>query len=428
MVPDASMFSTRTRWEQTPNPLSETWTRRLSSGASAIDLTESNPTRCGFDYPRIIVESLADPRALRYEPVPKGLRSAREAVAQWLSSPARRIPSRPLGVSASTAVDPERIILTASTSEAYAWLFKLLCERGDHVLTPRPSYPLFDFLAGLEEVALIPYALRYRGKRGARRRWRLDMESVTHGADERTRGAIAVHPNNPTGNLLAKDEARALREFCAGRNLALISDEVFLDYPFAEPSALDEPAVGEPAAPLCFGSLAEESPCLSFALGGLSKAAGLPQMKLGWIVVGGPDPLALEAISRLEVIADTYLSVNTPVQWAASALSRYGPEIAEQIRRRVRENRQWIERQASPASSWELLHADGGWYAVLRLPRIYSEEEWCLRLVETEGVLLHPGYFFEFEEEAYLVASLLPQPERLQNAMERVLARIEAGG
>jgi len=426
-------FAARTAWERRPNALSLAWERRLASGAPADDLTESNPTRCGFRYPaERILRALADPRALRYEPHPRGLPLARERLAAHLDGQADAPPDGARGGRRDQRRDqradqtqdepqdeppggrapschPDRLVLTASTSEAYAWLFKLLCERGDRVLIPRPSYPLFDFLAGLEEVELAPYPLRFDG------RWRLDLAALAAAVDERTRAVVVVHPNNPTGNALLATEAAALGELCARRGLAVISDEVFLEY-------LEE---GAARPERLAGSLAAESPALTFSLGGLSKSAGLPQIKAGWIRAGGPDGLVEEALGRLEVIADTYLSVNTPAQWALPELLAAGREVAAQILARVRGNRRWLETR-SGGTAWQVLPADGGWSAVLRLPRIRSEEEWCLLLAAEEGVLLHPGFFFDFPSEAYLVASLLPEERTFRGAMERACRRIEA--
>jgi alanine-synthesizing transaminase len=413
-------FSHRTAWERTPNRLADAWARRLASGRPAIDLTESNPTRCGFAYPETrILRALADPRGLLYQPVPRGLPAAREAVASYLAAE----------VPGAAPCSPDELVLSASTSEAYGWLLKLLCERGDQVLVPRPSYPLFDFLAGLEEVTLVPYALRRE------ERWHLDIESLAAAAGPRTRAVIVVHPNNPTGNTLTEAEAEALTTFCAARGQAVISDEVFLEYQFpAAPGPAPVPPLGGAphvltgsptsrlARPLA-GSLAPRGGCLVFSLGGLSKSSGLPQIKLGWIRVGGPPALATEALARLEVIADTYLSVNTPAQWALPELLGAGRVVRAAIRARTVANLHWLASRARNVA-WELLPADGGWYAVLRVPRTHTEEEWCLLLSEEEGVLLHPGYFFDFESEAFLVASLLPEEERFAEAMARVLERL----
>lgn len=392
-------FSRRTSWEQAPNALSAAWRRRIESGRPAIDLTESNPTRCGFHYDEAaIFAALVDRRGLGYEPEPRGLLPAREAVARH------------------SGCDPDDLILTASTSEAYGWLFKLLCEPGDRVLIPRPGYPLFEFLAELEEVQLDRYPLRLEA------RWEIDFAELEALISPRTRAIVVVHPNNPTGHAVTVAEAQRLQELCAARGLALISDEVFLDY---LPARSPQEGAGEVhRTPRLRGPMAEDASCLAVSLGGLSKAAGLPQIKVGWMRVGGPVAIATEALARLEVIADTYLSVNTPAQWALPALLETGDRVRAQILERTSALRAWLRQAEGAGAPWHLLPADGGWYAVLRVPRLQSEEQWCLHLVEEEGVLLHPGYFFDFEDEAYLVASLLPEPGRFQEAMGRVLRHL----
>lgn len=434
-------FSRRTGWERSPNRLAEAWADRLASGKPAVDLTESNPTRCGFAYPEErILRALANPRGLVYEPTPRGLAPARDAVAAYLAAE----------VPGAAPCSPDHLVLSASTSEAYGWLMKLLCERGDQVLVPRPSYPLFDFLAGLEEVTLVPYPLHCEG------RWRIDFAALAAAAGPCARAVIVVHPNNPTGNALTIEEADTLAAFCAERGLAIISDEVFLEFPFPAAARFgevvaiparsssadsaagvtqDDPLPAEVRAhllaaarqiaggPLLAGSLAPRGGCLTFSLGGLSKSSGLPQIKVGWIRVGGPPDLVAEAMARLEVIADTYLSVNTPAQWALPELLNAGRRVRDGIRARTAANRRWLESRAGNAA-WELLPADGGWYAVLRVPRTHTEEEWCLLLTREEGVLLHPGFFFDFESEAFLVASLLPEEARFAEAMTRVLGRV----
>ncbi len=397
-------FSRRTAWERTPNRLADAWARCRSGGLASFDLTESNPTRCGFPYPEArILRALADPRGLHYAPDPRGLSAAREAVAGYLAA---ELPG-------AAPCAPESLVLTASTSEAYGWLMKLLCERGDRVLVPRPSYPLFEFLAGLEEVTLAPYLLRRE------ERWRLDLDSVTAAADSRTRAIIVVHPNNPTGSALSVAEADALAAICSARGMAIISDEVFLEYLYPSPAGAG--AGRHPPSPA--GSLAPRGGCLAFSLGGLSKSAGLPQIKVGWIRAGGPPELAREARARLEVIADTYLSVNTPAQWALAELLDAGRTVRAAIRHRTAANRRWLASRTAGTAA-DLLPADGGWYAVLRVPRTRTEEEWCLLLAEEEQVLVHPGFFFDFESEAYLVASLLPGEAAFAEAMARVLRRL----
>ena len=370
------MFSSRLNWSQRPNRLSALLEEKRRSGTQVLDLTESNPTRVGLAYPQTeILAGLADASALRYHPAPRGLASAREAVAGYYRD-------------RGTRVDPGEILLTASTSEAYAYLFKLLANPGDEILAPRPSYPLFEFLAGLESVNIRQYPLRYDGV------WHVDFDALEHAITPRTRGIVVVNPNNPTGSFLKLAELDRLDSLAAERGLAILSDEVFRDY-----------GNGEDAGRV--SSLSGDRRALTFSMSGLSKIAGLPQMKLGWIVASGPR--SEEALDALELIADTYLSVSTPVQVALPRLLDLSGGILEQIRRRTASNlaRLGDAIHGSPAT---LLRTEGGWYAVLQVPRTRTEEEWTLKLLDESNVLVQPGFFFDFESEAYLVLSLLPEP------------------
>jgi aspartate/methionine/tyrosine aminotransferase len=385
------MFSARTRWDRTVNRLARLLEQKRRTGATLLDLTESNPTRAGLPYPDDLLSALSDPAGRRYEPAPAGLAAARRAVAL---DHARR----------GTALDPGRLLLTASTSEAYALLFKLLCDPGDQVAVPRPSYPLFDFLAQLEAVEVVRYPLRYDGA------WAVDLEALGDAATERTRAVVVVHPNNPTGSYLKQAEAERLLALCAERGLALIADEVFADYSLA-------PAAGR------WGSFACDGPALAFALGGLSKSCGLPQLKLAWIAVAGPARLREEALARLEIVADTFLSVGTPVQHAAAPLLARRPELQGPIADRLRTNLDQLRRRVAGAPA-SLLTVEGGWYAVLQVPRTLSEEERVLRLLERRDVLVHPGYFFDFESEAFLVLSLLPAPATFAESVDRLVAEL----
>jgi len=389
-------FACRTDWTTTPNRLAEAWGRCRALRADAIDLTSSNPTEVELDYPRDeILEALADPRALRYEPEPCGLRSARDALALDCAR-------------AGAPVSAEDLILSASTSEAYAWLFRLLAEPGDEVLVPRPSYPLLEYLSELQDVTLCGYPLEFDGA------WSIDLDRLADAITPRTRAVVVIHPNNPTGHFVRRGESAALGELCAERGLALISDEVFLEF------ALDA------APPSRAGSLAAEPlPCLTFSLGGLSKSAALPQLKLAWTRLGGPTPLRDEARTRLEVIADTFLSVNTPVQWALPTLLRSRATVVDQIRARANQNLGGLRDAIGVHSALTLLPIEAGWSAVLRLPRVRSEEEWTLRLIEEEALFVHPGYFFDFAEEAYWILSLLTPPARLAPAIARIVEFVE---
>jgi len=386
------MFSSRTRWDLRQNRLATLLEARRAAGAPMIDLTQSNPTRAGIAYPADLLRPLSDLSALRYEPEPFGLTAAREAVA---ADYRRR----------GAEVAADSILLTASSSEAYAFLFKLLCDPGEAVIVPRPSYPLFDYLAGLESVAVTRYPLRYDGE------WHVDLPALARAVDARTRAIVVVNPNNPTGSYLKRDEAAALQEIAASHGAAVVSDEVFADYALRPD-------------PRRVGCLAGDVPALTFCLGGLSKSCGLPQLKLGWVAVSGPRPLREEALSRLEVVAATYLSVATPVQRALPEILARALELQGPIAARVAGNLGILRRRAAPPSPVTLLEPEGGWYATLRVPATLPEEDRVARLLEDEGILVHPGYFFDFPHEAYVVVSLLPEPERFADAVDRMLARM----
>jgi aspartate/methionine/tyrosine aminotransferase len=362
-----------------------------------LDLTESNPTIVGLDYPRdTILSALADARALTYEPTPRGLALARAAIADYY---ARRH---------AVAVDPERLTLTASTSEAYAWMFKLLCDPGDDVLVPRPSYPLFDMLAGLESVRPVAYALHYHHG------WFLDVAEVERALTPRTRAILVVNPNNPAGWFLKREEYARLDALAAARGLALVSDEVFADYAFAPDATRVTTLAGDGAA-------------LAFSLSGLSKLVGLPQLKLGWIHVSGPPALRVAANERLEHIADTYLSVAAPVQHAAPRLLPLIDDLGRQILNRVVDNRQALA-QGLVRSAAQLLEGEGGWSAIVRLPATRSDEEWVLALLE-RGVLVHPGFFFDLlgTPPVAIVASLLIAPAVIAEALPVIRAVVDGG-
>ncbi|MFZ5786632.1 MAG: pyridoxal phosphate-dependent aminotransferase [Acidobacteriota bacterium] len=381
------MFSTRVPEDLSPNRLA----RARASAAVRHDLTVSNPTAVELPYPEGLLDALADPAGLAYRPDPRGLLSAREAVAGEL----RRH---------GAVVDPERIVLTASTSEAYAFLFKVLCDPGQAVLVPVPSYPLLEHLARVEGVEAVPYRL------DAEHGWRLDVEEIA-AAPESVRAAVVVHPNNPTGSHVHPEDATALAVLCARRGWALIADEVFLDFP------LD----GGPGAGRSFAARGD---CLTFALGGLSKSVGLPQAKLSWIAVSGPDQAAAPVLERLEFVADTFLSVATAVQLAAPRLLREGEAVREAIRGRCRGNLAALCALAAQLPAVEALPVGGGWSAVVRVPAVVGEEELALGLLREDGVAVQPGYFFDFARDGYLVVSLLAPPEEFRSGVERVLARV----
>jgi alanine-synthesizing transaminase len=373
-----------------PNRISAAVEARRRAGAEILDLTESNPTRAGLAYPADeILAALADPRSLAYEPLPAGSSEARAAVSAYYAA-------------RSGDIDPARILLTASTSEAYAYVFKLLANPGDEVLVPRPSYPLFDFLARLECVRAVQYPLSYQNG------WRIDFDALASLVTPRSRAIVLVNPNNPTGSFLKRDELPRLVSLCAAFGLAIISDEVFSDYTFA-------PCQDR------VRSLTGVEDALIFCLSGLSKIAALPQVKLGWIVAGGPADLRACALERLELIADTFLSAGTPVQHAAARLLGAGASVRAQIQMRVRQNLEFL-REAARNSPLGILDVEGGWYATVRVPRIRTEEEWTLELLERASVLVQPGFFFDFESEAFLVLSLLTEPKTFSEGVRRLLS------
>lgn len=383
------MFSSRVPSELAPNRLSEALTARRTAGRPFLDLTSTNPTTVGFDYPPDLLDALADDRGRTYQPEPFGLPAARRAVA---ADYARR------GIS----VAEERVVLTASTSDAYTVLFKLLCEPGDDVAVPVPSYPLFDHLTRLDAVGARSYPLHYHG------RWELDPEGLDAAWSPGTRAVLVVSPNNPTGSMLTVAEWQMVAERCAARDAALIVDEVFADY-----------ALGGDVADA--GGAFSPSEPLTFRLGGLSKSAGLPQVKLGWIAVDGPAETVSAALHRLELICDTYLSVSTPVQVAAPVLIEQGALVRSQIQERIRANYTTLRAAAAAHPAVEVLHADGGWSAVLRVPAGRPEEEIVLGLLEECGTLVHPGFFFDFPHEAFLVFSLLPPVDLFREGVQRVM-------
>jgi hypothetical protein len=386
------MFSSRFHWDFRTNRLTQALEARRRDGARVLDLTESNPTHAGLVYPPEIVRAFDDPRMLVYEPSPAGAAEAREAVASYYAARGQR-------------VETERILLTASTSEAYAWLFKLLSDAGDHVLVPRPSYPLFEFLANLESVEVRQYPLAYHGG------WAIDLEALGAAVSERTRAVVLVNPNNPTGSYVKRAELQALSRLCAQRRIALVSDEVFSDY-----------ALGPDAERV--STLVGVEECLAFSMSGLSKVAGLPQMKLGWIVTSGPAALRTEAIEKLEWIADTYLSVSTPVACAAARLLVSGALVQRQIRERTAANLA-VAKEALAGSAAGILAVEGGWYITVRMPRIRGEEDWAIHLLSQEGVLTQPGFFYDFESEAFLIVSLLTAPEVFREGIARLRRAVE---
>jgi alanine-synthesizing transaminase len=383
------MFSDRTNWTLTRNRLTQALDEARSSGVRVLDLTISNPTRAGLRYDEpLILQSLASPQAMDYDPQPKGLPSARDAVAVYYKT------------QHDIFLDPERLILTTSTSEGYSFVFRLLCNPGDELLVPKPSYPLFEFLADLQDVKLVPYPLLYDHG------WQMDFPSLEKVVTRRTRGVVVVHPNNPTGSYVHPQGRESLNRFCREHDLALIADEVFLDY------SLDQ---------VPQRSFAANEDVLTFTLSGVSKISALPQMKVAWVATSGP-ALAVEAAqARLEVIADTYLSMNAPVQWAVPALLEQRTSIQRQLLDRVLTNLAELDRQLAAQKLCQRLSVEGGWYAVLRVPVTQTDEDLAVDLLRRKSVLVHPGHFYDFPSDGYLVLSLIGQKAEFAEAAQRVL-------
>jgi alanine-synthesizing transaminase len=372
-------FSSRFHWDSKPNRLARILAQKREEDAPVIDLTQSNPTQAGFRYPLDVVRAFDDSAMLQYEPTPRGSLAAREAVSAYYSVRGHD-------------VSPDRILLTASTSEAYSYIFKLLTDPGDAVLTPRPSYPLFEYLAAMESLKVAQYPLRYDHG------WSIALDEIPAGA----RLLALVNPNNPTGSFVKRGELEHLNRL----RIPIVSDEVFSDYAFAP----------DPAR---VSTLVDFEDCLSFSMSGLSKVAGLPQMKLGWIVVNGPAEVRRDAMERLEWIADTYLSVGAPVQCAVSKLLAFAGRFQSLIRARTASNLSFARRLLAGTAA-NILDVEGGWYATIRMPHIRSEEEYAVDLLDRAGILVQPGYFYDFESEAYLIVSLLTEETPFHEGIARI--------
>ena len=389
------MFSDRTNWKLTRNRLTEALEEVKSSGARVLDLTTSNPTRAGLRYDDArILQSLASSHAMDYDPQPKGLLTAREAVAGYYR--------QEHGVG---GFDPEQLVLTTSTSEGYSFVFRLLCNPGDELLVPKPSYPLFEFLADLQDVTLVPYPLIYDHG------WQMDFPSLQKATTTRTRGVVVVHPNNPTGSFVHPHERQSLNHFCREHELALIADEVFLDYGHDQAAQL---------------SFASNQDALTFTLSGVSKISALPQMKVAWIATSGPAPEVEAALARLEVIADTYLSMNAPIQWATPALLAQRKSIQQQLLDRVLGNLAELDRQLALQKTCRRLHVEGGWYAVVRVPVTQTDEELAVDLLRRNSVLVHPGHFYDFPGDGYLILSLITAPDDFGEGVKRLLEAVSS--
>jgi alanine-synthesizing transaminase len=387
------MFSTRTNWHLTPNALSLALKEAHASGLEIFDLAISNPTEAGVSPDaQAVLGALVNSEALRYDPQPRGLLQARQAVCQYYREGHRVF-----------ELDPERIVLTTSTSEAYSYVFRLLCDPGDEILVPKPSYPLFEFLADLSDVKLVPYPLIYDHG------WQIDFDSLHKAATSRSRAVIVVHPNNPTGSYASLSETAALNDFCRDYSAALIVDEVFLDY------AHD----GEPRP-----SFAANDEALTFTLSGISKISALPQMKLAWVVANGPANFVADAGARLEVIADTYLSMNAPVQLAAPVFLELRKSIQPILLDRLRANLAELDRQLVMHPACIRLQVEGGWYAVLRVPAVESDEDLAIRLLRHAQVSVHPGHFYDFTTDGHLVLSLITEPHIFREGIARLLGLV----
>jgi alanine-synthesizing transaminase len=382
------MFASRTNWNLKPNRLAEALERHKASGRRLLDLSISNPTDCGFNYDApVILQALCNPGSLHYHPDPRGLKSARQAVADYYSGRGEHV-----------SVDD--LLLTASTSEAYSFIFRLLCNPGDELLIPTPSYPLFDFLADVNDVKLVRYPLFYDHG------WHIDVHALEQAVTPRTRGVIVVHPNNPTGHFTRHGEIEQLNRICFANQMAVIADEVFLDF------SLDAAAK----------SFVANAGALTFTMSGISKISGLPQMKLAWLVASGPATAKTEALARLEMIADTYLSLNAPIQLAAPVLLHARAAFQQQLMARVRANLAELDAQLAKEKRLDRLNVEGGWYAVLRVPAIHPDEELAIELLEKHDVYVHPGHFYDFSGDGYLVVSLITPEQDFAEGVRRVLS------
>jgi len=383
------MFAGRTNWNLNSNRLSEALAKHRAAGKPLLDLSASNPTECGFEYDRqAILKALSNPESLSYDPDAKGLLSARRAVAEYYST-------------LEIIVPVEDIILTTSTSEAYSFAFRVLCNPGDELLIPEPSYPLFSFLADIHDVKLVGYPLLYDHG------WQIDFHALQQSITARTRGVIVVNPNNPTGHFCKPGEMQKLNEICSPRQLAIIADEVFLDFHLAATRPR---------------SFAANTGCLTFTMSGLSKISGLPQMKAAWLIATGPEESKSEALARLEVIADTFLSMNAPVQRAMPVFLELRHGFQRQVLARVRKNLAELDKQLSAQSSCARLDMEGGWYAVVRVPATRSDEDVAIELLNAQGVYVHPGHFYDFPADGYLIVSLITPERDFNEGIKRLLS------
>jgi alanine-synthesizing transaminase len=384
------MFASRTNWNLKPNGLAEALERHKAGVRRLLDLSASNPTECGFRYDApAIMRALCAPASLQYHPDPKGLKSARQAVSDYY-------------IEHGEHVGKDDLILTASTSEAYSFIFRLLCNPGDEVLIPTPGYPLFDFLADVNDVKLIRYPLFYDHG------WHIDMHALEQAITPRTRGIIVVHPNNPTGHFTRPEETAQLNQICSAKQMAIVADEVFVDFSLGAPQK----------------SFVANTGALTFTMSGISKISGLPQMKFAWLAVSGPEAEKKEALARLEIIADTYLSLNAPIQLAAPALLQQRKPFQQQLMARVRANLGELDAQLAGNHHVSRLVVEGGWYAVLRIPATRPDEELAIELLQMHDVYLHPGHYYDFPGDGYLVVSLITPEQDFSEGMGRILSAV----
>jgi alanine-synthesizing transaminase len=385
-----SVFAERTNWNLAANRLSEALAAHRAAGKPLLDLTISNPTECGFDYEKQeILNALVNPEVLHYEPDPQGMLLARAAVAGYYAA-------------RGTKINPNDIFLTTSTSEAYSFAFRMLCNPGDEILIPAPSYPLFEFLADIHDVKLVRYPLLYDHG------WQIDFHALRKSIDARTRAVIIVHPNNPTGHFTKQPEAMELNKVCAERDLALIADEVFLDFDLGN----EMPK-----------SFAANTAVLTLTTSGLSKISGLPQMKAAWLIAMGPSELKAQAVARLEVIADTYLSANAPIQLAVPVFLAQRDRFQKQMMDRIRRNLAELDRQLAKQQACSRLKIEGGWYAIVHLPALYDDEQFTPRLLEENSVYVHPGHFYDFPTKGHIVVSLITPERAFVEGLTRLLAQ-----
>jgi alanine-synthesizing transaminase len=385
------MFSQRTNWQLSRNKYTQAIEELRATGERIIDLTVSNPTQSGFHYDSTrILGAFQNAQALNYEPEARGLLAARSEVVRYYKE------------EHSVKLDAGSLLLTTSTSEAYSYVFRLLCNPQDEVLVPKPSYPLFEFLGDLQDVSLVPYGLEYA------QGWFIDFQSLTRALTPRTRGILLVHPNNPTGSYVHDEERRKLTAICRERDLALIVDEVFIDYGLTD---------------IRRESFVANDECLTFTLSGLSKIAALPQMKVAWVATTGPEEIRKAALARMEVIADTYLSLNSPTQWAFAELMEQRRSLQPQVRDRVKQN--WAHLQTTTKGCCELLDTEGGWYAVLRIPGERSDEEFAIELAQRKHTVVHPGHFYDFRRDGYVVVSLITPFEDFRQGISCLLELVK---